>query len=217
MTNHNSNYTLGEHTELTPDKTRIRSRIIKELHSDRRRAQGIITISDGIMDCLLTLGHKGIIQVVDIDSGACNSTRNMMPRYSKPGGDYPTLNIATPINANIKYVIQRICEHNKINKYGLLDIDLTATIKTCWNELISYILRDLSRYKYHGRIAITLSVRKDDFHSFADRVKFVKSHLPKNIKYIRHESFRSTYFGRHRKYQRRAPMWVVILQGTDLN
>lgn len=208
--------TVAEHTEVYPGKDRVRRDRIREVQADRRKPQGIASISDGILPMMFNLGHTGFFQGIDRELAMCQAINNHRPRYNKPEGNFPGIEIREAMHMDVRTAFRLECERGNINTYGLWDLDLTATIRSIFSEVMPPILQDAADYGYRGRLVVTASCRCDGFRSPEARADFIRSWLPPGIVYVGPDSYSSNYYDRHRRYHRRAPMCQFILMGERL-
>ncbi len=214
MGNVTTNRTVAEHTESCPGKERVRRDRIDELQSDRRRAQGVVSISDALLPTLFIKRHGGPFQGIDCEKAMCDAIDNHRPRPNKPEGNYPGIDIRPAMHMDACDAVRLICQRGEYKQYGLWDFDLTANIKTLFNFLMLPILEDLAECRSRAMIVITACVRHDGFSSFLAREAYIRLRLPDGIGYVKHDNYSSNYYDRHRQYHRRAPMCQFILRGT---
>jgi hypothetical protein len=216
MSNVTSLSTFAEHTEITFGKDRVRRDRVLEVQSDRRRPQGIASISDGLLPTLFMLRHTGFFQGIDQEWNMCQSINNHRPRPGKPEGNFPGVEIRSALHMDIRDAFHRECQRGDINTYGLWDFDLTSSLRHLFNDIMPPILQDMVDYGYRGRAVVTACCRSDGFRSEEDRSNYIRSFLPNGIEYIRSDSYSSNYYDRHRVYHRRPPMCQFILRGIKM-
>jgi hypothetical protein len=204
--------TVAEHTEICPGKDRVRRDRILELQSDKRKAQGVFTISDGLLPMLYNLRHTGPVQCVDSDWAMCLSINSHRPRPNKPEGNFPGLPIMPAMHMDVREAVKVICNRGDERMFGLWDIDLTAGCRNVFGPIMKPILQDLADCQVRSKIVVTCSAR-DYFRSFAERECYIRSVLPRGIEYVKYDSYSSNYYTRNREYKRRNPMVQFILQG----
>lgn len=83
---HSNNCVWG-HTACFPGKDRVRRNMIKRLQSDKRKPQGVVTVSHAAIPMFATLEHQGPIRVVDTDEASCAVARQFQFRNDghRPG------------------------------------------------------------------------------------------------------------------------------------
>jgi hypothetical protein len=207
--------TEAQHTELALDKDRVRKLFIRLVQSDRRKPQGIVSISDGILSALAMLDHPGPFQGVDICPEMCKSINSHRPRPNKPEGDVPGLIILPALNMTWNQAIRRMCVNGDIRYMGGLDPDLTSNIQNLFPHVYQSF-QDLADVKWKGWIALTGSRRGDGFRNDAERECYVRSMLPRGIAFVKCEPYSSNYQDRNRVYHRRDPMCQYIFQGRPV-
>jgi hypothetical protein len=210
-----NNRTQAEHTEICSGKDRVRRDRIEELQSDKRKAQGVFTISDALLPMLYNLRHTGIVQCCDMDKAMCVSIDSHRPRPNKPEGNFPGLPIRPALHMDVREAVKHICMRGDERLFGLWDIDLTSGAKSLFTHIMPSILQDLADCRVRSRIVVTASAR-DYFRSWSERECYIRSVLPKGIEYITHDPYSSNYYTRNREYKRRAPMVQYILQGAPV-
>lgn len=201
-----------EHTEITYDKDRVRRDRILEVQRDMRKPQGIASISDGILPMMANLRHTGFFQGIDLDWNMCQVIDNHRPRANKRGGNFPDIEIRPAMHMDVRVAFRLECERGNINTYGLWDVDLMATIRSLFSDIMPPILQDAHDYGYRGKIVVTSSRRCDGFHSQEARENYIRSLLPDSMECLKSDPYCSNYFDRHRVYHRRDPMAQYILQ-----
>jgi hypothetical protein len=192
-----------------------RKPLIHLVQSDKRKPQGIASISDGILQALGMLDHKGLFQGIDLDPEMCRSINSHRARPQKPEGDIPGLVILPALNMSWNQAIRRMCVSGDIRKMGGLDPDLTANIQNLLPDVLPSF-QDLSDVKWKGWIALTGCLRGDGFRSEAERECFIRSALPRGMEFVRCNPYSSNYQDRHRVYNRRPPMCQFIIQGRPV-
>lgn len=205
--------TSVEHTELCPGKERVRRDRILELQHSRRKAQGVFTISDGIFSALFFLRHKGIVQAIDKELAMVHSINSHRPHGKGRPGSYPGLHILPAMHADLKDAVRFICMRERAHLFGLWDFDLTGNIKSLFTSLLYPVLQDLAYCRIRSRIVVTACLRADTFKSFSEREDYIRSFLPKGIKYIGYDSYCGNFRNRSREFHQRPPMCQFILQG----
>jgi hypothetical protein len=145
-----------------------------ELQSDKRKAQGVFTISDALLPMLYNLRHTGPVQCVDMDRAMCLSIDSHRPRYNKPEGNFPGLPILPAMHMDVREAVHRICQRGDERMFGLWDIDLTAGCKSLFSTIMPSILQDLADCRVKSKIVVTGSAR-DYFRSFAERECYIRS------------------------------------------
>lgn len=208
--------TQAEHTEISPGKDRVRRDRILELQSDKRKAQGVFTISDALLPMLCNLRHNGVVQCVDIDKAMCLSIDSHRPRPNKPEGNFPGLPIRPAMHMDVNDAVAVLCLNGEERLFGLWDFDLTESI----GKLIKMLkpsLQTLADCNVKGRIVITGSVRGDGFRSIEERECFMRSVLPRGLAFVKCDPYSSNYYTRNREYKRRAPMCQYIIQGKPVS
>lgn len=207
--------TAAEHTEICPGKDRVRRDRILELQSDKRKAQGVFSISDGILPMMHNLRHVGIFQGCDMEKAMCMSIDSHRARPQKPEGNFPGIHILPAMHMDVRDAVKLICRRGDERLFGLWDIDLTAGCKSLFGNIMPSILQDLADCRVRSKIVVTGSAR-DYFRSFAERECYIRSVLPRGIEFVKCDSYSSNYYTRNREYKRRAPMVQFILQGKPV-
>lgn len=204
--------TEAEHTEICAGKDRVRRDRILELQSDKRKAQGVVSISDAILPMLANLRHVGLFQGIDRDKAMCEVIDNHRPTYYNPKGNFPGIEILPAMHMDVNEAIAIICFNGDERKFGLWDFDFTVTIP----KLVAMLrpsLQTLADCNVRSKIVITGSTRGDGFRSWQERECFMRSVLPRGLAFVKCDPYSSNYFTRHREYKRRAPMCQYIIQG----
>lgn len=209
--------TIAEHTEICPGKDRVRRDRILELQSDRRKAQGVVTISDALLPMLANLRHTGPIQCLDLEKAMCMSIDSHRPRYNKPDGNFPGMEILPALHMELSDAVQFLCDRGMERRFGLQDWDLTATISKLLMPVCLRPIQMLADCRWKGRIVITGSVRKDGFRSPSEREDYIRDYLPRGVHFIKCDSYSSNFYSRNREYMRRAPMCQFILQAAPIH
>lgn len=205
--------TEAEHTEVSPGKDRVRRDRILDLQSDKRKAQGVVSISDGILPMMANLRHVGVFQGIDREKAMCEVINNHRPTYYNPQGNFPGIEILPAMHMDVNDAIATICFNGDERKFGLWDFDFTVTIPRLMVMLRSS-LQALADCNVKSRIVITGSVRGDGFRSWQERECFMRSLLPRGLDFVKCDSYSSNWYTRHREYKRRAPMCQYIIQGN---
>lgn len=209
--------TEAEHTELVLGKElEARKPLIHLVQSDKRKAQGIASISDGILTALGMLDHWGVFQGIDICPMMCRSINSHRARPQKPEGDIPGLIILPALNMTWNQAIRHMCENGSIRQMGGLDPDLTSNIQNLFLDVLQSF-QDLADVKWKGWIALTGCLRGDGFRSAAERECYIRSKLPRGLKFIKCNPYSSNFQDRNRVYHRRPPMCQFIIQGKPVS
>lgn len=208
--------TAWKHKPLHLGKSLIAQKtFIKMVQADKRKPQGVTSISDGIIEALGMLDHPGPFQGIDIDPEMCKSINSHRPRPNKPEGDVPGLVILPALNMTWNQAIRRMCVDGSIRYMGGLDPDLTANIQNLFPDVLQSF-QDLADVKWKGVIALTGSLRGDGFRSEAERECYIRSKLPRGIDFIKCNPYSSNYQDMERVYHRRPPMCQFIFQARPV-
>lgn len=191
------------HTPLAPYKNRIRRDWMRVID----RKMDVITISHGLLDVASVMGHRGAIQVCDIDPGVRETTRYLR-------GDYPDLNILEP-GEDIRATVADYCVAFGVKNLGAVDVDLACTLRPS-EDILRGVLDVLVTHKYRGRIYLTVALRKDGFNSAESRIKWIEERLPKQFRVVSHTTYGSVRIGPHAERGKGSAMMIVEIGGKGL-
>lgn len=191
------------HTPLAPYKNRIRRDWMRVV----ARNMDIITISHGLLDVASVMGHRGAIQVCDIDPGVRETTRYLRD-------DYPDLKILEP-GEDIRTTVADYCVAFGVSNLGAVDVDLACTLRFS-EDILRGTLDILAEHKYRGRIYLTVALRCDGFKSMDSRIQWIQERLPKQFRVISYTTYRSVRIGAHADRGMGSPMMIVEIGGKGL-
>ena len=195
------------HTPLCPGKEETRANWIYELQSNKRKPQGIITVSHAALGSLSTLRHTGFIQVVDKDKGSCVTAEHAARKYTR-------LNIRKPMNMPLDRAVYFHIDDNSIHDVGIIDADFTSGILGAVEENLAMI-KELSRIQWAGKFLLTFVNHRDQFgdDGTSKRLSFLRHHLPTSMRRsVKHHTYSSDYFGRWGEYHKGSAMCMVEIQ-----
>lgn len=191
------------HTPLAPYKNRIRRDWMRIID----RKMDIITISHGLLDVANVMGHRGAIQVCDIDPGVRETTRYLQ-------GDYPDLTILEP-GEDIRATVADYCVAFGVKNLGAVDVDLACTLRFS-EDILCGVLNALVTHKYRGRIYLTVALRCDGFKSMESRIRWIEERLPKQFRVVSHTTYGSVRIGPHAERGKGSAMMIVEIGGKGL-
>ena len=193
------------HTALFPGKNEVRTSTFEK--ADNRG--GLITISHGALDILNAMRWKGPIQVCDRDPGVCERMD-----YIIEDKKYPRLNLL-PV-AYCRDAIWTLAHW--IDTYGekglsLIDLDLTESIVKVWQKVCKDIITLLWFRGIRTKVFITFRNGRDNFGkgSISKRVDWLQEQVPKGVKVVSHQCYRSDWIGQFATGELGSSMCIVEL------
>lgn len=190
------------HTPQSPNKNRVRRDWLKPL-----KGKGdIITISHGLLESAMMVGHSGRIHVCDIDPGVIESTKYM--RQS----EYTDLCIPSVQLSSIEEKVKTYCEIWGTRSLKVVDVDLADTLTTVWNSCED-VLRTLVSHKASGtKVMLTFRNGRDGFGSTDARIFWIRCNMPRGTKVVKHTPYASNRIGKYAEREKGSAMCIVELE-----
>lgn len=196
------------HTPLSPHKTRVRGNWLRAIPVTK----DLICVSHALCDALELLGWQGRIALCDIDPGVRQQIKfSRRGSRGKAGADYPNRNLLPP-GRKIEDTVRAYCEQYGTHDLGAVDVDLTFCIEGCL-PILQDVLTTLLEFKACGtKVLLTFRNGRDcGFDSLDERIAWLKSQLPKGVRYDYHEAYNSLGIGKNVERSKGSPMCIVAL------
>lgn len=193
------------HTALFPDKDDVRTTYFSKVP----KSGGLVLISHAALSVLNILRWRGPIQVCDTDTGVIESARYIIEEKR-----FPRLNLL-PVEfyRDATDTVRDFCEEQGAYALDLVDLDLTRTLTEEW-QVCSDVIQVLRCYKASTKVLLTFRNGRDGFGRDAidRRLQWIKRELPRGVKLIDHQCYRSDWIGRYATRERGSSMCIIELQ-----
>lgn len=192
-----------KHSNLHPGKDWVRSEWARKL----RPEAAVFTVSHGCASVLMILRHKGPVQVVDKDVGVIEATQYL--RKDLKG----KLNLLPPDHMDVAVALDLMCEQLGVACLvgGAADLDFAFHVQN-GQPILQRCLDVLRKHKAHTTVLFTFLNQRDSFKSTEERITWLKSKLPKDVKMVSYEQYQSNWTDRNVRRIRGSSMCIVTLK-----